>query len=81
MQFKVWINNIIADRNEESLYAAGKDGHIKVWKIVGDRLQDVADLISHTKSVNGLARINYKSGEMFASGGDDKTLKIWRHYE
>ncbi len=63
------------------MYAAGKDGHIKVWKIIGDKLLDVADLISHTKSVNGLARIPTSSAKAFASAGDDKTVKIWRYFD
>ena len=62
------------------LYAAGKDGHIKVWQIKDDKLQDVADLISHTKSVNALARM--QSGcTAFASAGEDKTVKIWKYFE
>jgi len=66
---------------EECIYAGSKDGHIKIWKIVGDKLQDVADLMSHSKSVNGLARIPTNSIKAFASAGDDKTVRIWRYFE
>jgi len=71
----------IADKEEQTMYAAGKDGHIKIWKICGDRLQDVADLISHSKSVNCLARIPKSAAKAFASAGDDKTVKIWRYFD
>ncbi len=60
------------------LYAAGKDGHVKIWRVKENRLQEVEDLVSHSKSANALARIAASHTTAFASAGDDRAVKIWR---
>ena len=71
------VNKNIADEKEEELYTGGTNGHVKIWQIIRERLLDIIDLEAHERSVNGIAKI--KSGRMFASGGDDKIIKVWKY--
>ena len=63
------------------LYAGGKDGLVKIWKIKDEKLQDIGELKSHNKSVNGIARITNNHAIAFATASDDKTIKVWKYLD
>lgn len=61
------------------MYIGGTNGHIKIWQIARERLLDIIDLEAHEQSVNGIARIKSSGCRAFASGSEDKTIKIWKY--
>jgi WD40 repeat protein len=87
-----WINTLEAAHDKRFMYSGCRDGVVKVWKMTkGNReLKCTAQLslnsivsqpIGGSGSINTISKIDKQFGEMFATGGSDKQIRIWKYTE
>jgi len=81
-----WINTLETDTERRMMYSGCKDGIVKVWKLRNRQLRCSAQLslptgtpaIAGSNSINTISKIDRQFGVMFATGGSDRQIRIWK---
>jgi WD40 repeat protein len=69
------------------MYSGCKDGTVKVWRMNNHKqIRCTAHLsvpgasVSGASSINTIGRIDKQYGKMFATGGADKQIRLWKFH-
>ena len=76
-----WVQCLETDQDNKELYSGGRDGVVKVWRVNNKKLKCQAALSSNSGQINCLTKIDKSFGKMFAQGGSDKSIRMWKFKE